>query len=332
MLVWKWEDHDAIESDIFDKIVEEVRCRGPNYIRVAIPSLRVHVLLEDMGLLEPRDAEIPRGRPPRRENARKRSWFEQERSREARRSNTSRTSPPTRDLTPPMRDPTPLMSDRTPPMSQLWEFHSERDMCPYLPYIPSSIHHLVRAWFNPDGDGHCGFRAISHIIHGDKGYYLEMRQAVIGEITSRWDSIYSRHYDGTLEQVIHRLDQRNSGWCGNKYWFEEVDLLAFATMHNCAFSVFGWAIDGTYGYSALPVTAPPGITSPVHVYALVHTRVHWVRLHLVDVGGVTPCLHLVFSGLIFAIWQLLVLGHCCTKRKEGCFSFSVDISKVDKTR
>ncbi|CAI0413433.1 unnamed protein product [Linum tenue] len=112
----QWEDHDAIESDIFDKMVEEVRCRGPNYIRVAIPSLRAHVLPEDMGLLEPRDAEIPRGRPPRRENARKRSWFEHERSREARRSNTSRTSPPTRDLTPPMRDPTPPMSDPTPPM------------------------------------------------------------------------------------------------------------------------------------------------------------------------------------------------------------------------
>ncbi|CAI0383748.1 unnamed protein product [Linum tenue] len=103
----QWEDHDAIESDIFDQMVEKVRCRGPNLIRAAIPSLRAHVLPEDMGLLEPRDAEIPRGRPPRRENARKRSWVEHERSREARRSNTTRTSPPMRDPTPPMSDPTP---------------------------------------------------------------------------------------------------------------------------------------------------------------------------------------------------------------------------------
>ncbi|CAL1393974.1 unnamed protein product [Linum trigynum] len=44
----------------------------------------------------------------------------------------------------------------------------------------------------------------------------------------------------------------------------------------------------TYGYTALPMTAPPGFTHPSYVLPMVFTGAHWVRLVLDNVDGVTP--------------------------------------------
>ncbi|CAI0443847.1 unnamed protein product [Linum tenue] len=287
----EWEDHDAIERNIFTAMVEDVYKQGPAAIRKATQILRPHIHPQVEGLQEPRESEAQRGRPPKRANARDPSSFEHERARAEKRSKTNQSPRTPRSKT--------NQSPRTPRSktptgarkSQHMQVHNERNVCPYLRYVPPSIHPLVRGWFDPEPDGQCGFRAMSHAIHGDEGHYLQMRQDIITEVRNNWD-LYKRVYlsrDGSLEAVVHRLDCRIAGRCTQEYWFEEADLLVFATMYNWAIIVYGlYGGRHTYGYTALPLTALEGVTQPSAVMALVFTGAHWVRLIVDDVDGVTP--------------------------------------------
>ncbi|CAI0626233.1 unnamed protein product, partial [Linum tenue] len=283
----EWEDHDAIERDIFTAMVQDVYKQGPTAIRKATQVLRPHILPQVEGLQEPKELEVTKGQPPRRSNTRDPSWFEHERARSAQTSRTNQSSRTSRSRTPQTRRPTAGMRK-----SQDMQVHSERNVCPYLRWVPPSMHPLVRGWFDPEPYGHCGFRAMSHAIHGDEGHYMQMRQDLIIEVQNQWD-IYKEAYqsiDGTLEQVLHRLNCQTAGRCDREYWFEEVDLLAYATMYNWAIVVY--RVQGererTYGYTALPMTAPPGFTHPSYVLPMVFTGAHWVRLVLDNVDGVTP--------------------------------------------
>ncbi|CAI0463968.1 unnamed protein product [Linum tenue] len=146
----------------------------------------------------------------------------------------------------------------------------------------------------PQPDGQCGFRAMSHVIYGDEEQYLQMRQNLVTEINDH-RSIYEGVYlyrDGSLEATCHRLDRRTAGSCTQEYWFEEVDLLTFATLYNCAIVVYGLYNERTtYGYTVLPSTAPEGVTQPSQVITLAFTGAHWVRLYFGKVDGVTPIPH-----------------------------------------
>ncbi|CAI0402012.1 unnamed protein product [Linum tenue] len=82
----EWEDHDAIERNIFTAMVEDVYKQGPSAIRKATQILRPHIHPQVEGLQEPRESDAQRGRPPKRTNARDPSSFEHERARSAKRS------------------------------------------------------------------------------------------------------------------------------------------------------------------------------------------------------------------------------------------------------
>ncbi|CAI0474246.1 unnamed protein product [Linum tenue] len=71
-------------------MVEDVYRQGLTAIRKASQILRSHFLPQAEGVQEPRKSEAPKGRPPRRNNARDPSWCEHERGRSAKKSITSR--------------------------------------------------------------------------------------------------------------------------------------------------------------------------------------------------------------------------------------------------
>ncbi|CAI0447735.1 unnamed protein product [Linum tenue] len=280
----KWEDHDATEREIFAAMVEDVYRQGPAAVRKASQLLLPHIRPQVAGLLEPRESEAPKGRPPKRSNTRDPSWFEHERTRTAKRRKTNENTRKTHKTTP----------AGGVSKSQHMQVHNERNVCPYLRYIPLSVRPLLRGWFDPKPDGQCGFRAMSHVIYGDEEQYLQMRQNLVTEINDH-RSIYEGVYlyrDGSLEATRHRLGRRTAGSCTQEYWFEEVDLLTFATLYNCAIVVYGLYNERTtYGYTVLPLTAPEGVTQPSQVITLAFTGAHWVRLYFGEVDGVTPIPH-----------------------------------------
>ncbi|CAI0437012.1 unnamed protein product [Linum tenue] len=96
----KWEDHDATERGIFAAMVEDVYRQGPAAVRNASQLLLPHIRPQVAGLLEPRESEAPKGRPPKRSNTRDPSWFEHERTRTAKRSKTNENTRKTHKTTP----------------------------------------------------------------------------------------------------------------------------------------------------------------------------------------------------------------------------------------
>ncbi|CAI0389169.1 unnamed protein product [Linum tenue] len=96
----EWEDHDAIERNIFTVMVEDVYKQGPAAIRKETQILRPHIHPQVEGLQEPRESEAQRGRPPKRTNARDPSSFEHERARAEKRSKTNQSPRTPRSKTP----------------------------------------------------------------------------------------------------------------------------------------------------------------------------------------------------------------------------------------
>ncbi|CAL1356317.1 unnamed protein product [Linum trigynum] len=72
----------------------------------------------------------------------------------------------------------------------------------------------------------------------------------------------SQHIDGSLEAISHRLDHRTPVSCTQLYGFEDVDLMTFAILYNCAIVVY-------------------------RLYNERHTA-HWLRLYVEEIDGVTP--------------------------------------------
>ncbi|CAN0846547.1 hypothetical protein LINGRAHAP2_LOCUS4503 [Linum grandiflorum] len=126
-----------------------------------------------------------------------------------------------------------------------------------MQFIPEKLHHLVRSFIDVDGDGHCGFRCVSHAIHpGNQDRYLEMRQNLIDHITVYWGSLYHNVYSPTtLQDVRTRLGWLSPTPCLAPYWLHNWDLCGYATLYNRAFVVFGkWGPNGpSYGETFLPM-------------------------------------------------------------------------------
>ncbi|CAL1406144.1 unnamed protein product [Linum trigynum] len=92
LMVQNGGDHDATERCIFAGMVADVYRQGPAAVRKASQLLLPHIRPQVAGLLEPRESEAPKGRPPKRSNTRDPSWFEHERARSAKRSKTNQNT------------------------------------------------------------------------------------------------------------------------------------------------------------------------------------------------------------------------------------------------
>ncbi|XP_074302541.1 uncharacterized protein LOC141634137 [Silene latifolia] len=97
-----------------------------------------------------------------------------------------------------------------------------------------------QAWFNPYGDGHCGFRVISHAVRGDQSHFTMARTDLLREIRSPdyRDHIYGpARFDAEVARITF-MDQIP---CGSGNWMDSFDLYGYATMYNwviCCISAF----------------------------------------------------------------------------------------------
>ncbi|CAN0843473.1 hypothetical protein LINGRAHAP2_LOCUS3869 [Linum grandiflorum] len=103
------EDDKELTRDNLDKLVDETCSRGEPAILAFIQVIQSHVHPESQNIKEPKESDAPKGRPPQRDNKRKRTWHEHETAKCSR-------STPTKKRTKPFKTrPTPpIMSPLTP--------------------------------------------------------------------------------------------------------------------------------------------------------------------------------------------------------------------------
>ena len=158
-----------------------------------------------------------------------------------------------------------------------------------MSYIPAGLWPLATSVFDVVGDGHYGFRCVSHsFIGGDQHQYVAMRQELMDHVHVYWGRWYHKVYEGELDTVLTRLGWLWNTPCERPWWLWNLDLFGFATKHNWTYVVFGMGGRGIpYGETFLPMkigdTPEPG-----GVTFLVCTGDHWVRLYLDVHDGVLP--------------------------------------------
>ncbi|XP_074305164.1 uncharacterized protein LOC141640149 [Silene latifolia] len=160
---------------------------------------------------------------------------------------------------------------------------------PYRDFLPSWFHEHLEAWFNPSGDGHCGFRVISHAVRGDQSHFTMARTDLLREICS---PLYREHIygPGRFDAEVARITFMDQIPCGSGHWMDGFDLYGYATMYNwviCCISAFDdresqrhW--NGSFTY--LPLRAP----SPEYVPHMVSYG-YYMRETTICGSGYAPC-------------------------------------------
>ncbi|KAK9690523.1 hypothetical protein RND81_09G134300 [Saponaria officinalis] len=162
---------------------------------------------EDDYVEEPVVNENPRGRP-RRSNARNLSGFEHSQRRSRNSSSTQGRSTTTDTYG-------SYAEGDGAPSEQNWTIGGRLDF-PYRRYLPSILDTYVLGWFNPIGDGHCGFRCLSHATRGgNQSHYLQTRVQLGSELNDpRFMLSYGNDYAG----AANRINFQGAGACTAAYW------------------------------------------------------------------------------------------------------------------
>ncbi|KAK9755562.1 hypothetical protein RND81_01G034800 [Saponaria officinalis] len=148
-------DDDVQLSQMFDEI------RGCNSVvrRLFVESIHSQLHPKNVDVLEPEVLVNPRR--PRRASTRNLSRFEHS---QRRHRSTTRSTPQTD--------------------ADLSSFR-------YMYLIPTILEASFDRWYDPVGDGHCGFRVISHALRVTEDHYLMMREDLSAEICDpRYSLIY----------------------------------------------------------------------------------------------------------------------------------------------
>ena len=72
--------------------------------------------------------------------------------------------------------------------------------------IPKNIVKYVQTFFDPIGDGHCGFQAIAHQVYGDEGQYGQLRQNMLKEIQKN-KQFYLHLAPVTMTETLENITQ-----------------------------------------------------------------------------------------------------------------------------
>ncbi|CAI0382976.1 unnamed protein product [Linum tenue] len=269
----RFEDNDANDLQIFHDLVAEVCRRGPSAVRAAKVALMSQLYPEEEGLREPRVSTKAKGRPPKRENARDPSWHEHAAARQGAPKDATihkKRKATTSDVTGgPKRDP----------MTKI----DGVNVFSYFRFVPESVRDRCLGWWDPAPDGHCGFRALSHALHGDEDHHLWVRKAIIDEVMSIQQCEYAYEDVGL---ALTRLQWNKPEGTTMDHWMTESDLAVVATLFNWAIILYS-QIDETkdgvrrrvpFGQTFLPMIAKPGVARPSNVLVLCNTGNHWVRL------------------------------------------------------
>jgi hypothetical protein len=176
----------------------------------------------------------------------------------------------------------PVLTNAEPP----WEVNYQGlNSFSYWDMIPEWVYGYLIDVYDPIGDGHCGFRVMSHAITGVEEHYLDCRNFLSRIIEhARYINVYdAQEYYGRIP--FNRIYWPERTPCDSANWMSNVDLVGYATAKNWVICVIGismwrnvltWVSSHTY----LPLTAPPGASAPYGEMWFLHTGIHWIRLRM----------------------------------------------------
>ncbi|XP_074303312.1 uncharacterized protein LOC141637760 [Silene latifolia] len=254
--------HNDVMEDLFDK----VRAAHHSVQRDVIESLFSKLYPEDEVIEEPEIKDTRRGRP-RKSNTRNKSAFEHSR----------RSYPSTSTSNGEGGD--------GPPLELNYNYVTDVGLFDYQHCMPEAVIDGFLGFFNPEGDGHCGFRVMSHAKTGNQKNYLEMRKQLMVELQQL---IYMTIYYGERNSACRRIKWAYHTPCHKPNWMEANDLHGFATLFNWTIcfvtlqvNLSGdrvWTGSNTY----LPLRPVPGVRAPYGILWILFTGNHFVRLRMDD--------------------------------------------------
>ncbi|XP_074301245.1 putative protein FAR1-RELATED SEQUENCE 10 [Silene latifolia] len=152
----------------------------------------------------------------------------------------------------------------------------------YARFIPVPVEERFGGFYDPRGDGHCGFRVISHALRGDENHWKQMRYALSNEIK---DPIYLNIYGDGYDFDKRRINWVSDSGCGDDHWMIGYDLFGFATMYNWTICLLSSQINNGvrngYGSSTyLPLRVAPGVAQPYGILWVLHTGRHFMRIRV----------------------------------------------------
>ncbi|XP_074314498.1 uncharacterized protein LOC141649714 [Silene latifolia] len=261
----------SIDDDVLEDLFEQIRRAHPSMRRGIIDSAFRQLYPEDEDVLEPEVVENRRGRP-RNSTTRNLSGVEHARRRRPRSSSTFQSSSNTASNFEAVGG-APLELGFT--VVNLNEFR-------YARFIPVPVEEHFGGFYDPRGDGHCGFRVISHALRGDENHWKQMRYALSNEIK---DPIYLNIYGDGYDFDKRRINWVSDSGCGDDHWMIGYDLFGFATMYNWTICLLSSQINNGvrnwYGSSTyLPLRVAPGVAQPYGILWVLHTGRHFMRIRV----------------------------------------------------
>ncbi|XP_074299128.1 uncharacterized protein LOC141630162 [Silene latifolia] len=266
-------------NDVMEELLNKVRKSHVSVQRDVIETLFSKLYPEDEVVEELEKAETCPGHP-RKSNTRNKSGVEH-----ARRSHPSTTT------TTDGGDEAPLTLNFDP-ISHIGGFVYEE-------FVPIPVKDCFLGAFDLDGDGHCGFRILSHAKTGNARNYIEMRNLLLGELK---DNVYAKVYYGQRNNACRRIKWAKHKGCLKKNWMEGLDLFGFATLFNLTICcvTMSYTLDGTDIWAGsstyLPLRAAPGVRAPYGILWILFTGNYFVRLRVNDNSAMPP-IHSRWSSL-----------------------------------
>ncbi|XP_074305127.1 uncharacterized protein LOC141640135 [Silene latifolia] len=261
----------STDDDVLEDLFEQIRRAHPSMRRGIIDSAFRQLHPEDEDVLEPEVVENRRGRP-RNSTTRNLSGVEHARRRRPRSSSTFQSSSNTASNFEAVGG-APLELGFT--VVNLNAFR-------YARFIPVPVEEHFGGFYDPRGDGHCGFRVISHALRGDENHWKQMRYALSNEIKDR---IYLNIYGDRYNFDKRRINWVSDSGCGDDHWMIGYDLFGFATMYNWTICLLSSQINNGvrnwYGSSTyLPLRVAPGVAQPYGILWVLHTGRHFMRIRV----------------------------------------------------
>lgn len=282
------EDVSIPYTDIgrFRAMCDEAIESNPSIFREATMILNglLHPQYDDLEDPAVKDTFKGRPRAARRTRTRNRSQFE----------HVQRQFPTSQTTSQATTQSNSTLDSMSSELGGAWDM-ADSDPCdfPYADLLPDIIADYLCGWYNPVGDGHCGYRVISHAIRGDEKHWMQMRLNLLNEIRQpQYREVYDYNsYDNGETQA--RINFPYERPCRMLNWMDALDLFGYATMNCWAICVIGHRFvngnhlwDGSSTY--LPLRAMPGFRFPVTIMWLLNTGDHWVRLKIRDDGDIPP--------------------------------------------
>jgi hypothetical protein len=263
-------------NDVLEGLLEEMRNVDPAQVGAYIEKLRECLHPEDSNVKEPAVRENPKGRP-KKSTKRNKSAFEH-----ARRKHGCPVTQPAINTESNEGD-----FPEGPPNSPSEVNYTKGAMTAFRGRygIPEHLWQNFDGWYNPDADGHCGYRVMSHAYRGFERDWGQMRENCAAEMEGH--DVY-QNLHGSPQGLFEALNHVNfvgTTGCGVHHWMSDTNLFAFAGHFNwtiCMISSNPHTRDPVHKWDCrtfLPLRRHPRHPNPHGVLWILLHKNHWMRLH-----------------------------------------------------